>query len=121
MYLFDWVILKRLGLGLVMTPLLVLAHPSGAPLGVTGAPGNSTCAQIGCHVGPGNPFSEGITIDFGASGATYTPGAGVQTWTMTLPVARLYGFQMTARRGSDERNSPAGTFTATALPSASEM
>jgi hypothetical protein len=33
MYLFDWVILKRLGLGLVMTPLLVLAHPSGAPLG----------------------------------------------------------------------------------------
>lgn len=111
----DWVISNRLGFALLLTPFWALAHPSGAPIGSTGAPGSpaASCAQIGCHVGPGNPFNEGITIDFGTSGATYTPGAGMQTWTMTLPVARLYGFQMTARLASDERNSPAGTFTAT--------
>ena len=106
-------------LALVMMPFSLMAHPSGAPTDSSGAPPrNLSCSQIGCHFAQGNPFSEGIQLDFGATGTTYTPGAGVQTWTLTLPTsalngsARLYGFQMTARLGSDPANKPAGTFTA---------
>ncbi len=102
-----------------LAPVLLQGNPSGAPINSSGAPPNgSSCAQFGCHVGTGNPFSTGMQLDFGASGATYTPGAGVQTWTLTLPTealtsaARLYGFQMTARLASDPAEKPAGTFTA---------
>ena len=101
----------KVGLALVIAPLLVEANAGGPPIGNTGAPGNSTCAQAGCHVGPNNPFSTGISMDFGAGGSTYTPGGARRTWNMTVPTASVYGFQITARRGSDERNTPGGTFT----------
>jgi uncharacterized protein (TIGR03437 family) len=99
-----------------MTPLAMEGNSGGPPIGNTGAPGNATCATIGCHTNTGNPFSEGISIDFGAGGATYTPGGARQTWALTAPTstAGVYGFQMTARRASDARNTPAGTFTASA-------
>ena len=109
--------LKNVGLmgcALAMTPLVMLGNSGGPPAGNTGAPGDRTCASVGCHVNTGNPFSEGIGINLGAGGATYTPGGPRVTWTLTAPIASVYGFQMTARRLSDERNTPAGTFTASA-------
>ncbi len=104
---------SKLGLALVMTPLMVQGNSGGPPVGNTGAPGNTTCAQIGCHTGTGNPFSEGISINFGPGGLTYAPGGARQTWALTAPTsaASTYGFQVTARRASDARNTPAGTFT----------
>ena len=106
----------NLGLALVMTPLVVLGHAGGPSAGMTGAPGDRTCASVGCHVNTGNPFTEGISINFGAGGLLYTPGGARQTWTMTVPTsaASVYGFQMTARRLSNEQTTPAGTFTASA-------
>ena len=105
-------IFGKIGLALVMTPLLLQGNSGGPPVGNTGAPGNGTCAMIGCHVNTGNPFSTGIEINFGAGGATYAPGGARQTWSLTGPTATVYGFQMTARLASNERDAPAGTFTA---------
>lgn len=104
--------LLKLTAAVVMTPLLMLGNSGGPPTGNAGAPEGGTlgCARAGCHTGTGNPFSSGIEINFGAQGANYVPGVK-QTWTMTVPSASVYGFQMTARLVSDERNAQAGTFT----------
>ena len=103
--------ISKLGLALVMTPLLVQGNSGGPPSGKTGAPGDTTCANLGCHTGTGNPFMTGIELNFGAGGANYTPGGARQTWTLSGPSATVYGFQMTARLASDERLTAAGTFT----------
>ncbi len=101
----------KFGLALVMTPLLVQGNSGGPPAGRTGAPGDGTCANLGCHTGTGNPFTTGIELNFGAGGANYTPGGARQTWTLSGPSATVYGFQITARLASDERLTAAGTFT----------
>ena len=53
-----------------------------------------------------------MEINF-ASGQTYTPGVA-QTFTIVItdPVARVYGFQLTARLESNLANGQAGDFTA---------
>ncbi|MEZ5355067.1 MAG: choice-of-anchor V domain-containing protein [Bryobacteraceae bacterium] len=93
-------------------PILMMGHDSGADPGNTGAPGDQTCAQSGCHVGTATQGS-GVSIDFGSQGATYQPGVE-QTWTITVNGAQTagYGFQVSARLASDERNAQAGSFAA---------
>ncbi len=79
----------------------------------TGAAGDLTCAQAGCHTGTAvNGGGGNVAIAF-PGGTAYTPGLK-QTWTITITdsTARAYGFQATARLGSNISAGQAGTFTA---------
>ncbi len=76
----------------------------------TGAPGDTTCAQAGCHVGTPNTGPGSITITF-PGGLTYTPGVKQRvSVTVADPTARRWGFQMSARLASNERSAQAGHF-----------
>ncbi|MDP2997123.1 MAG: choice-of-anchor V domain-containing protein [Bryobacterales bacterium] len=83
--------------------LLVYAFPTGPPAGVSGAPGETTCAN--CHGGGSGGGKVEIAFP---GGVTYSPGVK-QQWTITItdPDAQRYGFQLSARLASD--NSQAGT------------
>src|SRR5450432_2449241 len=102
---------------LVMVPsvLLLYAYSTGPDPRVTGAPGDDPRACTACHnTSPLNGGGGNVRIDF-ANGQTYTPGAA-QTFSIVITdaVAHVYGFQMTARLGSDLTNGQAGDFTADA-------
>jgi len=97
---------------------ILLASASGPDPGYTGAPGDSplACASAGCHTsspngGPINAAGGGVTATF-SSGANYTPGQAVTiTVSVSDPVNKTYGFQMTARLASNLSKGQAGTFT----------
>ncbi len=74
--------------------------------GAAGVPGESTCAA--CHMGNG---TGNVAVSF-PNGLTYTPGIN-QTLTVTVtdPVEKRWGFQLTARQASNAKTQ-AGTFTA---------
>jgi uncharacterized protein (TIGR03437 family) len=95
-----------------VVPILMMGFSGGADPGNAGAPGDQTCARAGCHAGTATT-GRGVSIDFGSQGATYTPGQA-QTWTIRVDGAQTagYGFQVTARLASDERNAQAGAFEA---------
>jgi uncharacterized protein (TIGR03437 family) len=104
----------------VAVPILVWAYAGGPDPRHTGAPGDQTCAQAGCHIGTavnGGPGS--VAIEF-PSGLTYTPGTR-QRWTIRVTDAqqRTFGFQATARLESNLSGGQAGAFqntgTATAV------
>jgi uncharacterized protein (TIGR03437 family) len=93
---------------------LVFAYATGPDPRYTAAPGDSAqaCATSGCHNGtPLNGGGGNVVVNF-QNGQTYTPGAQ-QTFTIVITdsVARLYGFQMTARLESDLANGQAGDFS----------
>ncbi|HYZ86443.1 MAG TPA: choice-of-anchor V domain-containing protein [Bryobacteraceae bacterium] len=92
-------------------PIVLLAYSGGPPPRVTGAPGDQTCNQVGCHVGTavnGGGGNVAIAVD---GGNTYTPGGTKRiTLTITDANARAYGFQASARLASNERTAQAGTF-----------
>jgi uncharacterized protein (TIGR03437 family) len=104
----------------VLVPLALLAYEYGPDPRYTGAPGDNqlACAASGCHTGlaaggPINAGGGGVTATF-SSGMNYTPGGPPITITVTVtdPVNKHYGFQMTARPETDLVNSQAGNFTA---------
>jgi uncharacterized protein (TIGR03437 family) len=80
---------------------------------MTGAPGDSTCAQSGCHTGTALNGGGGSVRLASSEGTTYTPG---KTQTLTIAIAdssaRAYGFQATARLDSSPTSGQAGSFTA---------
>ena len=87
-----------------------------APLiggGYSGAPGDGTCANSGCHSGQlnGGPGITSFTIDGGALN-NYVVG---QTYTLDISIDQAsiskFGFQVIAYRDSD--NSLVGTYTLT--------
>src|SRR5436190_1062301 len=88
---------------LSVVPVLIYAHAAGPDPGKTGAPGDSVCAEAGCHVGTAvNGGGGSVTID--AGGTTYTPGVKQRiTVTVNDPTQRRWGFQLTARLGSNTR------------------
>jgi uncharacterized protein (TIGR03437 family) len=94
-------------------PALVWAFSRGPDPRATGAPGDGTCANTGCHVGtPVNGGGGGVALSF-SSGNTYTPGQTIRvtvTITQANPVPRAYGFQLSARLASDTRAGQAGDF-----------
>jgi uncharacterized protein (TIGR03437 family) len=97
----------------LVVPLILMGNSGGPDPGKTAAPGEEPngCAQGGCHTGAGNPTRDsGIEIDF-AGGTTYAPGVK-QRWTVRVTGAQTsrYGFQLTARPASNERNGQAGDF-----------
>jgi uncharacterized protein (TIGR03437 family) len=100
---------------LAMVPSVVLLHAysNGPDPRVTGAPGDNQLACAACHnTSPLNSGGGNVKINF-ATGQTYTPGAA-QTFSIVITdaVARIYGFQMTARLESNLANGQAGDFTA---------
>ena len=98
-------------LGALSLPLLLQANSFGPEPGSTGVPGERTCAQSNCHVGTVNPAGGSVAVAF-PSGLTYTPGVR-QTLTVTVtdPIARGFGFQLTVRLASNTKTQ-AGSLTA---------
>ena len=94
-------------------PLLIWAHSSGPDVGKSGAPGESTCNEATCHVGTGLNAGGGkveVTLPFGL---TYAPGVKQHlVVTISDPLARMWGFQLTARQSSNT-TVMAGSFTST--------
>ena len=89
-------------------PVLIHAYSTGPDARSTGAPGDAICTR--CHSGTVNSGPGSVTIAF-AGGQTYTPG---QTKRLTVTVAdpdqRRWGFQVTARLGTNLPAGQAGSF-----------
>lgn len=101
---------------LLTLPILLFAFSVGPDPRHTGAPGDSTCARSGCHTGTALNGGPGrVTLEL-PGGLTYVPGQRQRIAVVITgdAAARRYGYQATARLGSNEANGQAGTFTATA-------
>ena len=94
-------------------PIILYSYATGPDPRVTGAPGDQTCAQSGCHTGTALNGGGGSIALTSSEGSTYTPGKK-QTLTLTITDsrARAYGFQATARPDSNSSKGQAGAFTA---------
>lgn len=85
---------------------------SGSHPGSTGAPGDLTCAQSGCHTTASITQDSGLvnTLLFTSIDTTYTPGTN---YTLTLQVAKpnisKFGFELVALK--DSTNTNIGNFT----------
>ena len=100
---------------MVPSVILLYAYATGPEPRHTAAPGDDklACTTSGCHnTFPLNAGGGNVTINF-PNGQTYTPGV-TQTFSIVItdPVARVYGFQLTARPEGDLANGQAGNFTA---------
>jgi hypothetical protein len=79
---------------------------NGAPASSTGAPGEVSCATIGCHTGqPINSSSGSSSLTISNGAITYTPG---ETYTITSSVNQnnltRFGFQLVALADNDSSN-----------------
>lgn len=91
-------------------PILLYANSQGAIARSTGAPGDNTCLQGGCHVGTRTDNSPNLEILW-EGGQSYEPGRK-QRFTIRITDSALrYGFQATARPESSTISGQAGTFT----------
>jgi uncharacterized protein (TIGR03437 family) len=95
-----------------IVPVVLYSSASGPIIRVSGAPGDGTCNQEGCHTGPDVNTAGGSVVLTSPSGTFYTPG---QKLLLTLKItdskAKVYGFQMSARLDGNPINGQAGTFT----------
>ncbi|NQV74377.1 T9SS type A sorting domain-containing protein [bacterium] len=98
--------------GVLATSVLLVAASvlsRGAPAGRTGAPGDLTCADAGCHVS--NPVNTGDGMVQVTGPATYTPGTPVDlVLHASRPGALRFGFQITVR---DQNGQMAGEWEVT--------
>lgn len=90
-----------LGAGLIVASLALIANGSGAPEGLSGAPGESNCTE--CHLGTVNSGSGRVRIE-AVNATAYTPG---QTLRIRVIVedsaASRFGFQLSVRPESNPR------------------
>jgi uncharacterized protein (TIGR03437 family) len=104
--------LAKLAVVFGVIPILLLANAFGPPAGKSGVPGESTCAESGCHVGTLNSGPGSVTVTF-PNGQSYTPGVKQHlTVTISDPNQRRWGFELTARESRNTRTQ-AGTFAST--------
>lgn len=90
-----------------LAALPALARSTGAPPGRTGAPPGDVCTA--CHQGTVNSGSGSVKIEF-SNGSTYKPGEVYKLKvTVADPNARRWGFELTARMGT-EKLEKTGTF-----------
>jgi hypothetical protein len=84
---------------LFLTSAPLWARSIGADLGLTGAPGEGTCAA--CHTGAGlNAGGGSLKVEL-LNATTYTPGQQHRLRiTLADPAARRWGFQLSARRAA---------------------
>lgn len=99
--------LPALGAGAL--PFLLLSYSGGPPARRTGAPGDRTCLDAGCHVGERFEASAELSLDTGGS-AAYVPGGPPQRWILRNSdrAARAYGMQLSVRAASNPAAVPAG-------------
>lgn len=92
-------------------PFLIWSYGGGPPPRRTGAPGERSCLDAGCHSGTRIDDSPDLLLDTGAL-FTYVPGGPRQRWILRNAdtQARAFGFQLTARLVSDPEHSQAGDF-----------
>lgn len=96
-------------------PMILWAFGSGPDPNSDGGPGGAAaaCAQAGCHTGTAvNPAGGSVALQF-PSGLTYTPGVKQRikvVITDSNATVRRYGFQLSARLGSNETRGQAGRF-----------
>jgi uncharacterized protein (TIGR03437 family) len=92
-------------------PVLAWAYSTGPLPHNTGAPGDTTCSQSGCHAftNKSNVNTAGGSVQFTfSSGTTYTPGTNVHVTVTITDSTRVYGFEASARIAGS--NKQAGTF-----------
>lgn len=90
---------------------LLLADDHGPDPRLTGAPGDQTC--VACHLGTAVNAGGGSVKLSLPGGTTYTPGVKQRvTITITDSAAKRWGFELTARLGSNLSGGQAGSFTA---------
>ena len=108
--------LKRARAGVVLViaivPIVLYSSSTGPVIRVSGAPGDATCNQGGCHAGPEENNAGGsVVLTLAAGGNSYVPGQRkVLTLKITDARAKVFGFQMSARLDSNPLNGQAGTF-----------
>jgi uncharacterized protein (TIGR03437 family) len=109
------IVWMSVGTWVAVIPAVLWANSSGPDVRYTGAPGDDKNACAACHSnlasgGPINTAGGSVVAVF--SPANYTPGQDVSiTVTVSDPVNKLFGFQMTARLDSNLTKGQAGTFT----------
>jgi len=99
----------------VSSAALIFGFATGPNPRYTGAPGDDpkACTSSGCHSDHAlNSGGGNVVVNF-PDGLTYTPGVQ-QTLTIVITdsVAKVWGFQMTARLDSNLSKGQAGDFTA---------
>lgn len=105
----KWILTGKFA-AVLSVPLILWAHSAGAPQRSTGAPGDQTCIQGGCHVGTRTNDSPSLEVLW-EGGANYQPGVKQRFTVRITDTARRYGMQATARLESSTINGQAGTFT----------
>lgn len=102
----------KVAIGLAAVAVVVWAHKAGPDPRRTGAPGDQTCVDVGCHLGTPLNGGGGNVVLSTSAGTTYTPGRQ-QTITITIndSKAKAYGFQLTARLDSNPIKGQAGDFS----------
>src|SRR4051794_1592711 len=95
-------------------PILLLADVNGADPRLTAAPGDNQQACTACHIGTGlNKGSGSVKIVLPGDN-TYTPGIQQHIRVeVSDPAQRRWGFELTARLGSNLTNGRAGDLTST--------
>jgi hypothetical protein len=97
-----------------LVPLLISGttdtNSMAAPMGVTGAPGELTCAKARCHTGADlNSGAGKMDISFGDANANYEPGKTYsKTITLQQQNIRRFGFEVVAL---DKNQQSMGTIT----------
>lgn len=92
---------------LIGLPIILLAYSSGAPPRSTGAPGDNTCLQVGCHIGTRTDNSPNLQILW-EGGQSYEPGRKQRFTIRITDTGARFGFQATVRpdlTGSSSSNS----------------
>ena len=77
----------------ILLPVMIMAYSSNPPLGITGAPGEGTCAN--CHQHGVLTTGSGFTLTV-AGGLTYTPGGAPVGLTVALPTGSTGGFELSS-------------------------
>lgn len=104
-----WILTGKFA-AVLSVPLIIWANQFGAPQRSTGAPGDQTCIQGGCHVGPQTNDSPNLEILW-EGGSNYQPGVTQKFTVRITDTAARYGMQATARLESSTINGQAGKFT----------
>src|SRR5579872_6294274 len=106
------IVAAKIAVGLAVVPILIFGHAFGPDPRRTGAPGDKTCIDSGCHVGTANSGGGSVVLTT-ANGNTYIPGGPAETITITITdsAERFFGFELSARVDSNPINGQAGDFT----------
>ncbi len=101
--------MKYYSLSFLALTLALQADQNGADPRLTDAPGDQTC--VACHAGTKlNGGGGSVTVQLPGP-ANYTPGVKQQLVVKIVDAAATrYGFELTARLGSDLTNGQAGSF-----------